>query len=365
MCGCAYILFGDEMKSKKIVQIRNIIRLFLAVLSIWICLRYANECARGILNGIVFCIEILVPSLFLPMTAAAYLIKSGIAPMLARRLGGLSHRLFRLPYPSLAVIILAMVGGYPVGARCSQMMAENGMLTEAQAKKTALIAVCAGPGFLLSFVGRALLGSPEAGLLLLAAELMSTLITGVIIGSAVKCDPSEPAKIPRNRNTHLLTASVADASRATFRMCAMVVLCAAMIEVITVLSPDKGLTDILSAVLEITSGCSVLCGHYPLAVIAFFIGFGGISVHLQSFAAAGELRINSGLFFLFRIIQGIITAALTYTLLLIIPLEIRVFNSAEVPLTVAKSATLIGSAALVLCALFFSASVTRLTKRGR
>ena len=298
MTDLAYILFGDDMKRKKLFCIRKILQLLFAVLAIIICLRYGTECSRGILNGILFCIEILVPSLFLLMTIAAYLVKSGIAETVAKPLNGISKALFRLPYPSLAVILLALVGGYPVGARCAAMMTERGMLSEKQAQKTAMIAVCAGPGFLVNFIGRALLGSPEAGILLLTA-----------------------------------------------------------------VSPDRGLTAILSAVLEITSGCAVLCGQYPLALIAFFIGFGGISVHLQIFAAADSLKLNVWLFFLYRIIQGIIASAAAYTLLLIFPIEVRVFNSAELPLTVAKSATLIGSSALVICSMLFSASVTKLSKR--
>ena len=363
MTDLAYILFGDDMKRKKLFCIRKILQLLFAVLAIIICLRYGTECSRGILNGILFCIEILVPSLFLLMTIAAYLVKSGIAETVAKPLNGISKALFRLPYPSLAVILLALVGGYPVGARCAAMMTERGMLSEKQAQKTAMIAVCAGPGFLVNFIGRALLGSPEAGILLLIAEVLATIVTGMIIGRAVKSEITPPKRTAPHENTHLLTASVADASRSTFHMCAMVVLCSAMIEVLTAVSPDRGLTAILSAVLEITSGCAVLCGQYPLALIAFFIGFGGISVHLQIFAAADSLKLNVWLFFLYRIIQGIIASAAAYTLLLIFPIEVRVFNSAELPLTVAKSATLIGSSALVICSMLFSASVTKLSKR--
>lgn len=363
MTDLAYILFGDDMKRKKLFCIRKILQLLFAVLAIIICLRYGTECSRGILNGILFCVEVLVPSLFLLMTIAAYLVKSGIAEAVAKPLNGVSKALFRLPYPSLAVILLALVGGYPVGARCAAIMTERGTLSEKQAQKTALIAVCAGPGFLINFIGRALLGSPEAGILLLITEVLATIVTGMIIGRAVKSEITPPAESIQKTNAHLLTASVADASRSTFHMCAMVVLCSAMIEVLTAVSPDRGLTAILSSVMEITSGCAVLCGQYPLALIAFFIGFGGISVHLQIFAATGSIKIKPLLFFLYRIIQGIIASVATYTLLLIFPIEVKVFNSADLPLTVAKSATLIGSAALVICSLFFSASVSKLSKR--
>lgn len=324
-----------------------------------ICLVYAAECARGIRNGILFCIQVLVPSLFLLMVLSAYLIQSGRMQALTRPLNELSRWIFRLPSPALAVILLAAIGGYPVGARCAALSCQNGSLTEEEARKTALIAVGAGPGFLINFVGRGLLGSPDAGILLLLSQIVGLLTTGIIIGRVIPCRTSQtqrPIKAPQGG---LLIASVGDASRATFHMCAMVVLCSAVIEVITAVSPNQTLTDLSAAAIEITSGCGMLCGRYPLALIAFFIGFGGLSVHLQIYAALGDLAIKKHLFFLFRIIQGILTAGATYLLLVIFPIEISVFNSADIPLTAAKSATLIGSAALVLSALSFLAAVRK------
>ncbi len=353
------------MKGKILFRIRNILQLTAACGAIWMCLRYGNECSRGILNGILFCIEILVPSLFLLMTAAAFLVNSSAAEAVAKPLDGLSKALFRLPYPSAAVILLALIGGYPVGARCAAMMYERGSLTAEQAEKTALIAVCAGPGFLVNFVGRALLRSAQTGYLLLAAEIIGVLLTGIVIGRTVKCEENPPISAIVKRRANLLTTSVADASRATFHMCSMVVLCAAMIEVVTEVSPDKGLTEIISAALEITSGCTVLCKGYPLTLTAFFIGFGGLAVHLQIFAAVGEMPLRKVLFFLYRIIQGIFTAALTYTLLLLFSPKLDVFNSAEVTLTAAKSATLVGSAALVLCSLGFVASINKVKRKDQ
>ena len=142
-------------------------------------------------------------------------------------------------------------------------------------------------------------------------------------------------------------------------MCGMVVICTAMIAVIEAISPDERVTDLLSALIEITEGCHRMCGSYPYYLIAFFIGFGGISVHLQAYAGMGELHINKGSFFLFRIIQGIITAAAAYSYLMIFPVEQGVFNSTGAELTIARSATPAGSAALVLSSLCFIGSVRR------
>ena len=349
---------GSKRCFKWISQITGV------VFGIYLCLRYASECSRGILNGILFCIEVLVPSLFFFMALSAYIVKSGMMLPMTKPFDRLTKKLFGLPYPALAVILLAVIGGYPIGARCAAMMYEQGQLTADQAKKTVYTAVCAGPGFLINFVGRAMLGCPDVGVLLLTAQTFSLLIIGFIIGKLIKTvDDTRVLHICGGHEGSLITKAVADASKATFNMCAMVVLCSALIEILSVMSKSPVVTDVLSAAVEITTGCCRMCGRYPLFIIAFFIGFGGISVHLQIFSGLDDLRISKGLFVLFRLMQGIITSGMTYILLMVFPIEISVFSTVDTELTAARSATLFGSAALVMCSLCFLGSITKIKLR--
>lgn len=359
MSAGAYILSVRPMNLQKYFRYRKIMLLLTAVIGCAFCLRYAQECTEGIRKGILFCIEVLVPSLFLFMALSAFIIRSGVVDLLTRPLKGIARVLFRLPPQGLSVILLTMIGGYPVGARCAAALYEQGELSRSDAQKTACIAVCAGPGFLINYIGCALLNDRQAGIALLCASFAGVLLTGVIFGRMMKGDPTPERPINNgDRKQNLLLSSVADASKATFQMCSMVIICVAMIEVIQTVIPNDTVTDILSALIEITAGCHRMCGKYPLYLIAFFIGFGGIAVHLQIFAGLGKLSLNKGLFFFSRIIQGIITAAAAYIYLMIFPVEQSVFSSTDAPLTLSGSATLAGSAALVLCSLCFLGSVT-------
>lgn len=330
------------------------------ILGCYGCLRYTEACAEGIRKGILFCIEVLVPSLFVFMALSSAVIRSGIADSVTRPFDKLSRVLFRLPSSGVAVILLSMLGGYPVGARCAAALYEQGTISRSEAEKTACIAVCAGPGFLLNYVGIALLNSRQAGIALLVSEIAGILLTGILIGKVMRSKPLPFKQTLRSvKIDNLLLNAVTDASRATFRMCGMVVVCMAMITVIDEISPDRTVTDIAAACIEVTEGCHRMCGVYPLYLIAFFIGFGGISVHLQIYAGLGDLRLNKGLFFLYRIIQGIITAGAAYLYLMIFPIEQEVFRTTDVPLTLSKSATLAGSAALVLSSFCFIGSIRR------
>ena len=328
------------MKCKKLFEYRNIIKALTAALGIYISIRYAAECTEGIKKGIMFCLEVLIPSLFLFMVLSSYLVRSGLIQALSKPFGSLTRSLFRLPPPSLPVILLSMIGGYPIGARSAALLYEEGQLS------------------LINYVGNALLHHSSAGTILLISEIAGVLITGLMVGRWMHSDPPiRRTFLHHHKQNSLLIRCVSDASYAAYRMCGMVILGAACIEVIGSLSPDAAVTDLLSAAIEITTGCQRLCGHYPLYGIAFFIGFGGLSVHGQIFAGMGEIPVNKALFFLFRIIQGIIAAVCTYILLMVFPIQQSVFNSTDVPMTFGTYATPVASAALVILSLCFTGSV--------
>ena len=356
----AYILSVKPMKGSKLFRYRKIIiRLSLAAGGIYLALRYSEECRAGIENGIQFCLEVLIPSLFFFMIVAAYLVQSGAAVQLSRPLRGVSRVLFRLPAAASAAILLSLLGGYPVGASCAAMMQKNRQLSTTEAAKTVYIAVAAGPGFLVNYVGGALLGNPAAGYALLTAQVIAVLLTGILVGHTVKSVPlpHSAAVVPSQGN--LLVNAVRSASGAALGMCGMVVLFCALSEVIDAVLPNQAICDIASAVTEITGGTLRTCGKHPLYVTAFFIGFGGLSVHFQIFSAAEELPINKALFFLFRIFEGIFMMAAAYSYLMIVPVTTAVFSTAATPPAAAQSASAAGSAALVMCAALFIGSISK------
>lgn len=356
----AYILSVKHMK--RFFRIRKVLLpLLLSGAGIPAAIRYSAECARGIANGIAFCTDVLVPSLFVFMVLTAYLIKSGAAAVLAKPFGWLA-RMMRLPREAATAVVLSMIGGYPIGAGCVALLHDEGRISDSEAQKAALIAVAAGPGFLVNFVGKSLLHSAEAGNLLLAAQIAAVLLTGVIVGRTVNCSPPPCRKRLTKSGAGAFVASVKSAADATFAMCAMVVLFAAIIEVIETVA-DRSAADFLSAFLEITTGCSRLSGRIPLYLTAFFIGFGGISVHCQIFAGLGGIPLNKALFLLFRIVEGMIAMAAAYIFLMITPMELSVFSSSDAPATAQRSATLAGSGALILAALCFIGSISSKMRR--
>lgn len=347
-----YILYGEKMK-----RITKILYAAAAAVGIYGAIHYSEECNRGITQGISFCIGVLIPSLFLFMVIAAFIVRSDLAITLTNPLTKLSYALFKLPAASLSAILMTMIGGYPIGGRCTEALYRQGALTQKQAQKTAYIAVSAGPGFVVNYIGLALLNSKRTGMILLAAQMLAVILTGVIIGRGVPCEKTHRPAVKTAYRGNLLIDAVADASKGVFSLCAMVLLFCAVTEVLrSILSSYPQTAALLSGVSEVTTGVNQTAGRYPLWLIAFFVGFGGLSVHFQIFASLKEVHIKKILFFLFRIIQGMIAGLFTYILVSIFPETQAVFSTIEAE-SAELSGTVWGSAALVLSSLMFLGSV--------
>ena len=80
-------------------------------------LLFPNDVRNGASNGISYCLYTLVPSLFPFMVLSSFIIHSGISKFIGKLLQPVIQFLFYLPGSAGSVIIMSMIGGYPVGAR--------------------------------------------------------------------------------------------------------------------------------------------------------------------------------------------------------------------------------------------------------
>lgn len=325
---------------------------------VYLCIRYSQACYEGIASGIGFSLDVLIPSLFALTAAAAIITRSGAGEILCAPLSGLAQAVFRLPGVCLSAIVLGMLGGYPVGAKCVASLYEEGAITQQEAQRTANIAVAAGPGFLIGYIGGALLNNRAVGAILLICQTAAVLLTGWIAGRFSPPPAARPRRKARLNTDDLLVRAVRDASAATLSMCGMVILFSAAASVLHAIIGAGTVCDLLTAVMEITVGCRQLCGAYPIWVIAFFIGFGGLSVHFQIRSVLGDIRIRYRIFFLYRIISGIITALSAYIIIRTFPQSTAVFSSVDVLPSAGISSNLWGSAALAAASVCFLLSIT-------
>lgn len=318
---------------------------------------FPKEASKGVKDGLMFCGNILIPSLFPFMVISALTVNSGVCKMLEKPLDKATRLLFRLPGYCGATIFLSLAGGFPVGARGISSLYREKIITEKQAEQMAYFCVCSGPGFLITFVGSNLYGSISAGLVLLGASVAAVIILGISAGffSEKELQQMDTAK-PEKRETDLalaLTKSVSDAAKGIIEMCATVILFNVIISLEEIFIKSKALLTGFYILTEVTTACNELSGTVSLAAVAFAIGFGGLSVHFQVFQALGEIKVSKIRFFIFRALQGLLTALFAKIGFYFFPVAKAVFSTTENTTAVLSSSTFLGSFALIFTAVCF------------
>ena len=312
---------------------------------------FADGCREGARRGLELSLGVLVPSLFPLMAATNLFVKVGACARLGRLLRRPARVLFGVSGSMAPVLLLSLLGGYPVGAVGIAALRRQGAVSEQEARRAALVAVCAGPGFVMGFVGTAVYHSAVIGRILLAAQVASVLLTSILarLIIPIKNNGSDaerlPAPLPLGR---ALVEAVTDAARGMGIIGAFVTAFAALTGLLEQLLGDRTALDAAYLLLAVCTA-----GKAPVALVAFAVGFGGICVHCQIFAALGEVKVNKLLFFLFRIMQGLLTALLTSLGLRLTPQTATVFSTVSPGAAVYGGSVLSGAILLGVALCFF------------
>ena len=306
---------------------------------------FPEGCKEGAAEGMNLCLSVLVPSLFPFMAAAGLAVKLGLCRFGGKRL------------PLLPVMLLSLIGGYPVGARAAAEMYRSGQLSEAQAKTAVYCFVCAGPGFLLGFVG-GMYGSEAVGLIIYTAQALSVILLTVgtnILFRNKETTAAAPGFTPLPFGTALVEATH-DAAVSMVSIGGLAVLFGAFGGILDSVIPNEEVRRYLVSSLEVCTAVRLL-GSCPIEFCAFAAGFGGVCVHFQIFAALGGLKINKLLFFFIRILQGLLTALLSHVGLRLFVRETAVFSTAEVGKSGFFGGSVLSGAALLTVAVCFLLSL--------
>ena len=320
---------------------------------------FPEQCRTGGTNGVFLCIQVLIPSLFPFMVLSSFIVCSGLSSKVPSWAGSLTQVIFGLPKDSFAVIILSLIGGYPVGAKGINSLYKEGRISAKQAERMAMFCVASGPGFLVTYTGCSMLGSKQTGYILLVSQVLTFIALGVIARFAVQKEVESEEKVNGNihkRTGNALVVSVSEAIRACGFMCALVVLFGAVCEIYLYITEGVPTLRFITAVLEITNGIKFLAEGYSVVLISAMCGFGGICVHFQIFTMLGEIRISKVKFYIFRVAGGLLNALFTCILLRIFPQTQGVFSTVN-KTQPAFNKGITGCVFLIICCVVFLASI--------
>lgn len=368
----------NNSKSHYHTYILEILVLILTFLIFFISLFSQNSCSFGIISGIQFCINTLVPSLFMFIVISSFITISGISDLIGKIFSTITKFLFYLPGCAGAAIILGWVGGYPTGAKSVQTMLSKNLISQEQANRMMKFTVGAGPAFIISTVGGIMLKSKTIGLIIFISQISVSLVIGILLGVNSRIKKLKFYEIKNNRlkinklSTSLI-AACGDAAESTINMCALVVLFSAIFAILNDIKINNTVENILSSLgipnsvsrniipifLEVNSGCiSSINSYYPAVFMSFAIGWAGLCVHFQIISIFSQTNgINIKQFTLFRFIQACLSSLITHITLCILNPSINAMSIPSYPFnpiyTVSVSSSLQGGIALILICTYF------------
>lgn len=307
---------------------------FFQILGIAVCLvcmfKFPYAVSGGITEGLQICFSVILPSLFPFMVLSNYIIKSNAFSFAYKLLTPISKTLFRQPAVCVPVMIMSMVGGFPVGIKMVESLLGSDMITKKQAQRLCLFCMNGGPAFIITAVGVGMLKSLRAGVIMYASLCISSLILGIstsFLGSKneIKKEYSREIQSPLSA----LSVSVSDALQGVLGICAWVVIFSGITNCLRTFIENENLYCAFASFFEVTKGCILLAGKMPVPVITAIIGFGGICVHCQVISSIKNCGLKYSHFLVCRILNGAAAAFISHLLLMIFPVETDVFASAE------------------------------------
>lgn len=306
--------------------------------------------AKGAVQGIRLCLQTVIPSLFCFMVLTCFLINSGLYRFLSLPLAWVTRRLFFLPPELGSILLLGMVGGYPMGAKAIASLLQQQKIDPRDAQRMMLYCCCAGPSFIISAVGVQMFGSFSVGVLLFAVQLGVSVLFALVCALHCRLHSSRPAAIadPHPVSSvrplglgEAFVLSVAQSVEAMGQMSGFIVLFSAVGQLISscclVL---RWLVRCCWAVWRSPTGCS-LASTLPLGAVfaSCFLSFGGLSVLAQIMGILKGTHIRILPILLSRLLHALVSGVLTFILLKSLGESVSVFAAQTHPIPVADPAT--------------------------
>ncbi|MCL1832147.1 MAG: hypothetical protein FWG45_04450 [Oscillospiraceae bacterium] len=234
---------------------------------------------------VTLCLNTIIPSLFAFLALSTFVISSGLVRGEA------------------AIVLLSLVGGYPVGAKLLADRVDTDSAYAKRAERMLMYCYCGSPAFLLTLVGK-------LGLYVWLSNVAACLIFAVFTRLFGKHERvREPVKAVRVSGD-VLISSVTGAGIALCRICLMMLAFAVVLRVLEFVGLMLILPDYAYAVAEITH--VIHLNAHP-AVLAALTSLGGLCVMLQTSAIVGG-RFKRGLFLLARLPIAALSAGIAHLL---------------------------------------------------
>lgn len=268
---------------------------------------YAQSCLNGISVWALKVLPLLFP--FFVLTR----IIVGLSSTKQSFMDKFWNKCYNVPSYGFSTFFLSTIAGYPMGAKLISNLYENGQVDSIQAKKMLSFCSVSGPMFMLGTVGIAILRSPKAGILILISNILACIINGLLYRGNHEVTTNLKSYEPKEK-TNLLSDSVHDSLISILMVGSYIVLSFLIIDILQNLHITQFLSSVICSMFRCKPNqdvvISIINGFFEITrgiidlsacnlslklktiMSSTLIGFGGISILMQSLNFLSKLKVS-------------------------------------------------------------------------
>ena len=283
-------------------------------------------------EGVSQCMATILPALF-PFFFLSSIINNRLSGYHLSVLDPIA-KLCGIPKGAESILLLGILGGYPIGAQVISQTYHAGTISKMSAKRMLGFCNNAGPAFIFGMLSGCF-SSPAIPWLIWGIHVTAALLTGILLPLKM-----QESCILHNRKPLLITEALESSIRAIAKVCGWVILFKVFLNFFNRwflwLLPLE-INVFISGVIELANGCIQL-NSIPNEYIRFILcncllSFGGLCVGMQTMGTTSEL--GTGMYFPGKILQTLLSFLLSAAV------GCAFYNSFQIPIFLYTSVMLI------------------------
>lgn len=315
---------------KELMPVKKIISIACALIFFTSLVAYPDIASDSAAEGLKMCAGLIIPTLFPFFVATKLVSELGFAQWLGRVLAPVCRRLFNVSGSGGTAFIIGVTAGYPMGASYIASLREKGEVSKTEAERLLIFCNNSGPSFIIGAAGIGVFSSSAIGFFLYTVHIIAAVVGGIIFAPN---DTEKSENLPLELKPHGFAVSFTNAIKASVNACLSICGFIVAFSVLTGILEKTGVFSVaaklLSAVfgmeliwsraffcglLELGNGIGAMSGlgaePLNLALAAFILGWGGVSVHFQTLSVLGKTDIKTARYIIGRFIIALIGSAL-------------------------------------------------------
>ena len=275
---------------------------------------YAAKCC---FDSVVLCLTKVIPTLFPFLVLNEIIFSTGLSCYLGNRFGKIIGKIFCISDESAICFLSGCLFGFPIGTKSVVDLCKKDSISNSEAEKLVCFCSNTGPALAIGFVS-SILGNSKVAFCIYFSQILSAIVIGLFLRKK-SCDKNISANRQCNIRLSSIPKAIGNSVFPMLNVCAFVCFFSCVIYSVEGFLFSLNLNEYTEALItgffELTNGINKLydlpIDNLSVWLCAFFVGWSGISVIMQSISIMSERGLKYKNFIISKLVQGILCANLS------------------------------------------------------